>query len=66
MNYYIAFITEDGTDWCVLAGTDYDYITTIFETLSAPPGFNMELRATEEDIDTHVTYEVLRFDHSQF
>lgn len=66
MNYYIAFITEDGFDWCVLESTDYDYIYRVFEDLSAPPGFNMELRVTEEDVDTHVTYEVLRYDHSGF
>lgn len=65
MNYYIAFITEDGSEWNVMESTDYDYIYDVFENLSAPPGFNMELRAIEEDADEE-DYEVLRYDHSQF
>jgi hypothetical protein len=66
MNYYIAFISENGTDWAVLESTDYDYINRVYEEICAPPGYNTELRATEEDIDTHLSYEVLRYDHSEF
>ena len=66
MNYFIAFMTEDEFDWCVLQTTDEEYAYRVFEDLDAPPGFNVELRCTTEDIETYRTYEVLRYDHSQF
>ena len=66
MNYFIAFIAEDEFEWCVMESTDFDYISKIYESMSAPPGYNTELRATEEDIETYRTYEVLRYDYSQF
>ena len=66
MNYFIVFIKEDGFEWCILETTDDLYATRVFEDLSTPPGYNMELRQTEEDVDTHLNYEVLRYDHSQF
>lgn len=64
MNYYIAFVNEDGYDWCSVATNDYDKIVEIYELLCPPPGWEMELRVTEEDIDTHVHYEVLRSTHN--
>ena len=66
MNYFIAFISEEEFEWCVLETTDYEYALMVFEDLSAPPGWNMELRATYESVETYRTYEVLRYDHSQF
>lgn len=66
MNYYIAYINKDGLDWAVFQTTDEEYARRVFEDLSTIPGWNMELRATEEDIDTHLHYEVLRYDHSEF
>lgn len=66
MNYYIAYINKDGLDWAVFQTTDEEYAYRVFEDLSTIPGWNIELRATEEDIDTHLHYEVLRYDHSEF
>ena len=66
MNYYIAFLNEEGFEWCVLQTTDKEYAYKVFEDMCPPPGYNMELRATEEDIDTHINYEVLGYDHSGF
>lgn len=66
MNYFIVFINEEEFEWCVLETTDYEYALMVFEDLSAPPGWNMELRATYESVETYRTYEVLRYDHSQF
>lgn len=66
MNYFIAFMREDEFEWCVLQTTDEEYAYRVFEDISAPPGYNVELRCTEEDIETYRTYEVLRYDHSQF
>lgn len=66
MNYFIAFMTEDEFEWCVLQTTDEDYAYKVFEDLSAPPGYNMELRCTTENIETYRTYEVLRDDNTQF
>ena len=66
MNYFIVFMREDDFEWCVFSTDDYDYAVKVFEDLSTPPYWNMELRETKEDIDTYETYEVLRYDHSQF
>lgn len=66
MNYYIVFIAENGEEWTILTSEDYDYIAQVFEELSAPPQYNTELRQTEEDIDTALSYEVVRYDHSNF
>jgi len=64
--YFITFFNEDEFEWCVLSTDDREYAFRVFKDLSAPPGWNMELRSTEEDIETFRTYEVLRYDHSQF
>lgn len=65
MNYFIAMIRkEDGFDWCIMESTDYDYIYRVFEDMVKPPEYDIELRATEEDIDTYLSYEVLRYDRS--
>ena len=66
MNYFIVFLRQDKFEWCVLETEDEDYAYQVFEDMSAPPDWNMELRATEEDVDTCLNYEVLRYDHSQF
>lgn len=66
MNYFIVFYNEEEFEWCVLETTDEVYAYRVFEDLSAPPDWNMELRCTEEPVETYRSYEVLRFDHSQF
>lgn len=66
MNYFITFFNKDEFEWCVLQTTDEEYAYKVFEDLSAPPDWNMELRCTTENIETYRTYEVLRYDHSQF
>lgn len=66
MNYFIVIIQEDGTDWCILQTQDEEYAYRVFEDLCMPVGWNSELRATEEDVDTYLSYEVLRYDYSQF
>lgn len=66
MNYYIVFIDKDDFEWAIMESTDYEFINRVYEELCPPPGYNTELRSTEEDIDTHLTYEVLRYDHSAF
>lgn len=66
MNYFISFMRQDGDEWCVLVTTDDEYAYKVFEDLCSPPGWNMELRCTKEDIDTYLNYDVLRYDHSQF
>lgn len=60
MNYFIVFINDEGFEWGVLENTDYKYSLRVFEDLSAPPGWKIELRQTEEDVDTHLFYELLR------
>lgn len=65
MNYFIALITEDEMfEWCILQTADKDYAYKVFKDLSAPPGYNMELRCTTEDIETYRTYDVLGYNHS--
>lgn len=59
MNYYIALINQYGEDWGLMFSTDYDFIKRAFEALAPPAGCIAELRETEEDIDTHLHYEVL-------
>ena len=66
MNYYIALINQEQFEWCILATDSEDFAYKVFEEFSAPPGWNAELRATTEDVDTHLNYEVLRYDYSQF
>lgn len=66
MNYFICLINRDGFEWCILQTEDEEYAYRVFEDLSAPPDWNTELRATEESVETYRTYEVLRYDHSQF
>ena len=61
-HYFIALIDKDGMDWCILESSDYDYIYRVFENMSAPPEYDMELRGTTEDIDTYFTWDVLRYD----
>ena len=63
-NYYIALIDKDGNEWGILESTDYDYIYRVFEDMSAPPDYDMELRGTNEDVDTHLDYTVLRYERS--
>lgn len=65
MNYFIAFIGEDEFEWCVLQTTDKEYATKVFKDLDSPPGWNMELRATEESIETYRSYYVLDYDYSK-
>ena len=60
MRYYIASINKDGYDWAILESNDLDYITRVFNDLSLPPGYTMELRETAESLDTHLNYNVLR------
>ncbi len=64
MNYYIVFIDKDDFEWCVISGTDEEFMFNLFEEISPPPGYNMELRSTDEDLDTHLYYEVIRYNHS--
>ena len=66
MNYFIVFLREDDYEWCVFQTTSEDYANRVFDDLCSPPYWNMELRATEEDVDTYTTCCVLRYDHSQF
>lgn len=62
-NYYIALIDNDKNEWGILESTDFNYISRVFEDMSAPPDYcSIELRGTNEDIDTHLDYEVLRYD----
>lgn len=66
MNYFICFINSEDFDWCALETTDMEYAHRVFEDLLAPPGWKMELRCTEEDIDTYINYELLRYDYSNY
>ena len=66
MTYFIALIREDEFEWCILQTEDDVYAHSVFEDLNPPPGCNMELRCTEEDIETYRTYDILRYDYSQF
>ena len=66
MTYFIALIRQDDFEWCVLQTEDEEYVYRVFEDFCAPPNWNVELRTTEEDVDTYRNYEVLRYDHSQF
>ena len=60
MNYFIVFVDANEFEWCVLLTRDYEYATRVFEDLCALPGWNIELRQTEEDIDTYKSYELLK------
>lgn len=66
MNYFISFTNAEEFDWCVLVTDDYDYAYKVFEDLCPLPGYKMELRATDQDIDTYTNYEVLRYDYSNY
>lgn len=59
-NYFIVFMGDDEFEWCVLQSTDFAYITKVYEEMSAPPGYSMELRVTREPIETYRSYDVLR------
>ena len=65
MTYYICMIDTEGFDWGVFMTDDYDYAYRVFEDMSPMPNCRMELRATKEDIASHLHYEVLRYDNSQ-
>lgn len=65
-NYLIMLIDENDDDWCVFTTTDYDYAIDLFDRMTPPPGYNMELRETTEDVDTYVDYLVIRYNHSNF
>lgn len=61
MNYYIALVDEYGNDYGIMESTDKDYISKVFMDLVTPPAYSrMELRGTEEDLDTHLDYEIIR------
>ena len=64
MNYYIVFIDKDDFEWAIISGIDEEYMFDLFEQMSPPPGYNMELRSTDEDLDTHLNYKVIRYDRS--
>ena len=38
----------------------------LFDRMTPPPDYNMELRETTQDVDTYVDYLVIRYDHSNF
>lgn len=61
-HYFISLIDNDGMDWCILESPDYGYIAKVFDDMAAPPNYDMELRGTNEDIDTCLTWDVLRYD----
>lgn len=66
MTYFIVMMNEEEFEWCVLQTEDEDYARRVFEDFCTLPGWNAELRCTMEDIETHISYDVLRYDHSQF
>ncbi len=60
MNYYIALVKKDGFDWSVLDSTDKDFIKAAYDGICVPLEYDYkELRVTSEDLDTHLTYDVL-------
>lgn len=66
MTYFIVMMNEDEFEWCVLETEDEDYARRVFEDFCTLPGWNAELRCTMESVETYRTYDVLRYDHSQF
>lgn len=56
-HYYIALIDEDLNEWGILESSDLDYISKVFEDIA--PQHIAELRGTDEDLDTHLGYEVI-------
>ena len=60
MNYFIVFIARDGFEWCVLESKNHGHISRVFAELALPPEYEeMELRCTDEPVDTHLHYDVL-------
>lgn len=59
MSYFIAFIRDDDFEWCVFETMNRKYAISVFEDMSAPPEYRMELRATTEPVETYRTYEVI-------
>lgn len=57
--YFISFIDENEIDWCILTSSDYDYIYRIFQDICFPSEYIIELRGTDEDIETCLDWEVL-------
>lgn len=66
MNYLIVFINKDGWEWCLMESYDRDYISKVFEDIAPPPEYNMELRETNEDVDVYISFNVLKYDRSNF
>lgn len=66
MTYFIVFYDKDEFEWAVFQTRDKEYANKVFDDLFPLPGYNMELRCTAEPIETFMTYDVLRSDHSQF
>ena len=59
MNYYIALINKYGEDWALITSTNFDYIKRVFDDMWPPHDCAVELRATDEPLDTHLDYEIL-------
>ena len=66
MTYFIVLMNKDEFEWCVLQTEDEEYAMKVFEDFDTLPGWNVELRCTKEDVETYKTYDVIRYDHSQF
>lgn len=59
MNYMISFVNEEGFDWCLYETTNYDKAYDFFNAIAPPPGWSVELRETDEDVDVFISYTVL-------
>ena len=59
MIYFITFIREDEFEWCVFNTHNKEYAYKTFEDLFSPPEYDMELRVTNEPIETFRNYDVL-------
>lgn len=61
MTYYIALVASDGYSDVLIYTHDKSYLYKVFDDIAVPYNWDhAELRSTIEDLDTHVTYTVLK------
>lgn len=60
MNYFVVLIDKDEFEYCILQTKNKKYAYKVFRDLFIIPDYKIELRATKEDIDLYLNYEVLQ------
>ena len=58
-HYFLVQVDEDDGVWCMLESHNLDYLMKIAESISVSNTKRIEIRGTDEPVDTHLSYGVV-------